>query len=68
MRYAIVIEKADNNYSAYAPDLPGCIATGQTVEETENEMRAAIRFHIDGLREDGLPVPMPFAVCEYVDA
>ena len=57
MRYAIVVEKTENNYSAYVPDLPGCVATGQTVEEVENEIRAAIEFHIEGLREDGLAVP-----------
>ncbi len=51
MRYAIVIEKADGNYSAYVPDLPGCVATGTTVEDVEGEIRAAIRFHIDGLKE-----------------
>ncbi len=68
MRYAIVIEKAGKNYSAYAPDLPGCIATGATVEETEREMREAIRFHIEGLREDGLAVPEPVSVVEYVEA
>lgn len=69
MRYAIVIEKAsDNNYSAYVPDLPGCVATGQTVPEVESEIRAAIRFHLDGLREDGLPVPAPLAICEYIEA
>lgn len=68
MRYAIVIERADANYSAYVPDLPGCIATGATVAEVEAEMREAIRFHIDGLREDGLPVPEPTTLAEYVDA
>jgi predicted RNase H-like HicB family nuclease len=57
MRYAIVVEKTENNYSAYVPDLPGCVATGQTVEEVENEIRAVIEFHIEGLREDGLIVP-----------
>ena len=57
MPYAIIIEKAGANYSAYAPDLPGCIATGDTVAQVQDEMREAIRFHIDGLREDGLPVP-----------
>lgn len=67
MRYAIVIEKADGNYSAYAPDLPGCVSTGETVEETEKNMREAILFHLDGLRDDGLPVPAPMTVCEYVD-
>ena len=68
MRYAIVIEKADDNYSAYVPDLPGCVATGATVEEVEQEMRSAIRFHIDGLKEDGLPVPRPTSIAEYVEA
>jgi len=59
MRYAIVFEKAEGNFSAYAPGLPGCVATGATVPEVEQEMREAIRFHIDGLKEDGLPVPQP---------
>jgi predicted RNase H-like HicB family nuclease len=68
MRYAVVIEKADGNYSAYVPDLPGCVATGATVAEVENEIRAAIRFHIDGLKEDGLPVPSPSSIAEYVEA
>jgi predicted RNase H-like HicB family nuclease len=68
MRYAIVIEKAGLNYSAYAPDLPGCIATAESVEAIEREMRDAIRFHIDGLREDGLPVPEAESVVEYVEA
>ena len=57
MPYTIVIEKAGANYSAYSPDLPGCIATGDTIAEADAEMRQAIRFHIDGLREDGLPAP-----------
>jgi predicted RNase H-like HicB family nuclease len=63
-----VIEKADGNCSAYAPDLPGCVATGDTVAEAEREVRAAIRFHPDGLKEDGLPAPTPTASVEYVDA
>ncbi len=67
MRYAIVIEKADGNYSAYVPDLPGCVATGQTVGETEQNLREAILFHIEGLREDGLPVPEPSTRCEYIE-
>ena len=67
MRYAIVIEKANGNYSAYVPDLPGCAATGRTVEETEQNLREAILFHIDGLREDGLPVPEPSTRCEYLE-
>jgi predicted RNase H-like HicB family nuclease len=68
MRYAIVIEKADGNYSAYVPDLPGCIATGETVQAIESEIREAIRFHIDGLKEDGLPVPKPTSIADYVEA
>jgi predicted RNase H-like HicB family nuclease len=68
MRYAIVIEKTKTGYSAYVPDLPGCIATGHSRPEVENEMREAIRFHIDGLREDGLPVPKPTSIAEYVEA
>ncbi len=68
MRYAVVIEKAAGNYSAYVPDLPGCVATGATVEETEIEIRTAIRFHIEGLVEDGLQVPFPTSRAEYVDA
>jgi predicted RNase H-like HicB family nuclease len=67
MRYAIVIEKAENNYSAYVPDLPGCVATGATVEEAEAEIREAIEFHIQGMREDGLPIPEPASKVEYVD-
>lgn len=67
MRYAIVIEKAAGNYSAYVPDLPGCVATGDTVETVEREIRNAIRFHIEGLKEDGLPVPAPTSIAEYVE-
>jgi predicted RNase H-like HicB family nuclease len=68
MRYAIVIEKANRNYSAYVPDLPGCVATGATVEEAEWEILEAIRFHLDGMREDGLPIPEPTTICEYAEA
>ena len=68
MRYAVVIEKADANYSAYVPDLPGCVATGETVEVVEQEIRAAIRFHIDGLKADGLKVPTPTSIADYVEA
>ncbi|MHB0990083.1 MAG: type II toxin-antitoxin system HicB family antitoxin [Burkholderiales bacterium] len=67
MRYAIVVEKTENNYSAYVPDLPGCVATGYTVEETESEIRAAIEFHIEGLVEDGLPIPQPVSIVEYLE-
>ncbi|MER9300771.1 type II toxin-antitoxin system HicB family antitoxin [Mesorhizobium sp. M0621] len=68
MRYAVVIEKAGNNFSAYVPDLPGCIATGATVPEVETEIRDAIRFHIEGLRSDGLDVPKGISLVEYVEA
>ena len=68
MRYAIVIEKANANYSAYVPDLPGCIATGATVDAVEREISQAIRFHIEGLKADGLPVPSPAAIADYVEA
>ena len=59
MRYATVIEKAPANYSAYVPDLPGCVATGSTIAATKSNIREAIRFHIEGLKEDGLPIPQP---------
>ncbi len=68
MRYAIVIEKTNTGYSAYVPDLPGCIATGDSKAEIEREMQGAIRFHIDGIKENGLPVPMPTSSVEYVAA
>jgi predicted RNase H-like HicB family nuclease len=68
MRYAVVIEKADGNYSAYVPDLPGCVATAATVADVENEIRAAIRFHIAGLKQDGEPVPAPTSIADYVEA
>lgn len=68
MRYAVVIEKAGENYSAYVPDLPGCIATGDTVSEVEAEISEAIRMHVDGLREDGLAVPEASAIAEYIEA
>jgi len=67
-RYAVVIEKAEGNYSAYVPDLPGCVATGQTREEVEREIREAIQFHLDGMREDGLPIPEPTTELKYVEA
>jgi len=67
MRYAVVIEKAAKNYSAYVPDLPGCVATGATVEETEELIREAIEFHLSGLRDDGVPIPPPSSQVDYVD-
>ncbi len=68
MRYAIVIEKAANNYSAYVPDLPGCVATGVTIQEVNQQIKEAITFHLEGLREEGLSVPEPTTLCEYVEA
>lgn len=67
MRYAIVIENAGGNFSAYVPDLPGCIATGDTPAATEQAIREAIEFHLEGLREDGTPIPPPSSRVEYVE-
>ena len=67
MRYAIVIEKAEKNYGAYAPDLPGCVATGKTVEETVRRMREAIEFHLEGLRDSGEPILQPTSLCDYIE-
>ena len=66
-KYAIVIERGENNLSAYVPDLPGCITTGRTVEEVERNIREAIELHLEGLREDGEPVPDPHTVVTYVE-
>jgi predicted RNase H-like HicB family nuclease len=68
MRYAIVIEKAEGNYSAYVPDLPGCVATGETVQAVEVQIREAVRFHIEGLKADGAPIPAPTSIAVYVEA
>lgn len=68
MRYTVVIEKAGDNFSAYVPNLPGCIATGATLSEVETEICHAIRFHIEGLRADGLDVPKGVSLAEYVEA
>ena len=65
-KFLIVIEKAEDNYSAYAPDLPGCIATGETIEEAEKNMYEAIEMHIKGLVEDNSPIPEPHATAEYI--
>ena len=67
MRYAVVIEKAESHYSAYVPDLPGCVATGASPDEAEAEIREAIELHLEGLREDGLPIPEPSSRVEYVE-
>ena len=65
-RFLIVIEKAENNYSAYSPDLTGCIATGATIEEVKRNMHEAIDLHIKGLQEDNLPVPESHSIAEYI--
>lgn len=67
MRYAVVIEDAGSNYSAYVPDVPGCVATGRTVSENEIAIREAIVFHLEGLREDGSPVPPPTSRVDHVE-
>ena len=68
MQYAIVIEKVpDSNYSAYVPDLPGCVSTGGTLEEVRNNVHEAIAFHLEGMREDGLPIPEPTTLVSYAD-
>lgn len=67
MRFAIVIETAGSNFSAYVPDLPGCVATGSTIEETERLIREAIEFHLEGLRQDGAPIPEPSSRVDYVE-
>ena len=66
-RYAVVIEKAPGNYSAYVPDLPGCVATGATVDEVEREIRDAIEFHLEGMRDSGEPIPEPTSQLAYVE-
>ena len=66
-RYAIVVERAESNYAGYVPDLPGCVATGPTVEATERLLREAIQIHVQGLREDGLPLPEPSSIVDYLE-
>jgi predicted RNase H-like HicB family nuclease len=68
VRYAMIIEKAENNYSAYVPDLLGCVTAGETLEEIAENMKEAIQFHLDGLREEGLPIPESITYCEYIKA
>ena len=67
MRFAVIIEGLPGSYSAYVPDLPGCVAVGDTVDQTLKEMEEAIRFHLDGLQEDGLPIPQPTTLVDYVE-
>jgi predicted RNase H-like HicB family nuclease len=67
MKYGIIIEEGDNNFSAFAPDLPGCVSTGDTLEDVKNNMKAAIEFHIVGLKEDGMEIPSPVSISETVE-
>ena len=66
-KYLVIFERAGNNYSAYSPDIPGCIATGRTRDEVEKNIKEAINFHIEGLAKDGLPLPEPASFTEYVE-
>jgi predicted RNase H-like HicB family nuclease len=67
MKYAVVIEKAESNFSAFVPDLPGCVATGFTIEEVEKQIREAIEFHIEGMKQDGEDIPQPSSSVEYIE-
>ncbi len=67
MRYAIIIEKSENGFGAYVPDLPGCVAVADTLPETENLIREAIEFHLEGFQNDGLGIPEGTTVAEYVE-
>jgi predicted RNase H-like HicB family nuclease len=66
-KYPVIIEKAENNYSAYSPDLPGCVSTGVTLEETLTRMRDAIQYHVEGLKKEGLDIPEPSTKVEYIE-
>jgi predicted RNase H-like HicB family nuclease len=67
MRYAAIFEKTDTGYSAYAPDVPGCAAVGDTLEETKQQLAEALAFHFEGMQEDGDPIPQPTTECGYVE-
>lgn len=67
MRYPVVLEKAEGNYSAYVPDLPGCVTVGDTIEKVKKNIQEAIDFHLESLQEDGLPIPKPSTECDYVE-
>ena len=67
MKYVHIIEKGDSSFGAYVPDLPGCVAVGETREEAKNLIQEAIEFHIEGLKEDGSPIPAPNSEAEYID-
>lgn len=66
-KYLVIYEKTSNNYSAYSPDIPGCIATGTTRKEVEQNIKEAIHFHIDGLKEEGQPFPKPISFTDYIE-
>ena len=68
MKYAVVIEKGPNSYGAHVPDLPGCIAVAETLDELDELIHEAIEIHLKGIIEDGLPIPEPTTICEYVEA
>jgi predicted RNase H-like HicB family nuclease len=68
MKYLVVIERAENNYAAFIPDLPGCVATGATLNELHRNITDAVALHLEGLREDGLPIPDPQTQAEFVEA
>ncbi len=67
MRYAILIEKAENNYAAYVPDVPGCVATGATLAEVKQQIQEALLFHFEGMLEDSESIPEPTTLCDYID-
>jgi predicted RNase H-like HicB family nuclease len=67
MRYAVVIEKSGTGYGAFVLDLPGCVAVGETIQETERLIKKAIEFHLEGMKEDGVEIPLPTSVAEYVE-
>jgi predicted RNase H-like HicB family nuclease len=66
-RFLVIIEKGENNYGAYSPDLPGCVAVGDTLEEVEKNMREAIEMHLEGMIEDHEPIPIPQSMAQYMD-
>jgi predicted RNase H-like HicB family nuclease len=66
-RYAIIIEKGDSGYGGFVPDLPGCVAVGKSIRETERLIKKAIEFHLEGMKEDGVEIPSPISVAEYVE-
>ena len=67
MKYAVIIEKGEKNYSAYIPDLPGCVSTGDTIEEIKKNILEAVEFHIQGMKEDGEPIPKPTTLSDYIE-